>query len=279
MNSVLGVSSSDELPNQLSGDRPLAALERGSLQQALGTYPGSTRDLSGAEPALELLDMKTDPIGALGSYLVQRQRQDLPDTAHRAPFAQPDQPVELPGGGRSRWRGGRGAALPSDARLSGVARHQGRGAGDARRLPRRLRLRTARRGRPRAALLRGSIGGGTASIARRADRPVGAHQSVPRAARVRRAGAAGAARRASLHRRPELLVVLSLGRVPHKEPRRIPVGAAVGIAGTLASGNVDWLKYGAGKVVVYPELGRDAERARPRHAGGGRRTGRRRTAH
>ena len=53
---------------------------------------------------------------------------------------------------------------------------------------------------------------------------------------------------------PELLVVLSLGRVPHKEPRRIPVGAAVGIAGTLASGNVDWLKYGAGKVVVYPEL-------------------------
>ena len=48
--------------------------------------------------------------------------------------------------------------------------------------------------------------------------------------------------------------MLSLGRVPHKEPSRIPVGAAVGIAGTLASGNVDWLKYGAGKVVVYPEL-------------------------
>src|SRR5206468_3169141 len=69
MNAVLGVSSSDELPNQLSGDRPLAALERGSLQQALGTYPASTRDFSGAEPVLELLDMKTDPIGALGSYL------------------------------------------------------------------------------------------------------------------------------------------------------------------------------------------------------------------
>ena len=52
----------------------------------------------------------------------------------------------------------------------------------------------------------------------------------------------------------ELLVVLSLARVPHKEPRRIPVGAAVGIAGSALSGNINWLKYGAAKVVVYPEL-------------------------
>src|SRR6185295_17350494 len=52
----------------------------------------------------------------------------------------------------------------------------------------------------------------------------------------------------------ELLVVLNVGRVPHKQPSRIPVGLAVSLAGTWASGNVDWLKYGAGKVVVYPEL-------------------------
>src|SRR6202795_2139963 len=32
----------------------------------------------------------------------------------------------------------------------------------------------------------------------------------------------------------ELLVVLSVGRVPHKEARRIPIGAAVSIAGTFA---------------------------------------------
>jgi hypothetical protein len=61
---------------------------------------------------------------------------------------------------------------------------------------------------------------------------------------------------ASASARPaaELLVVLSLGRVPHKEPKRIPVGAAVGLAGVYATGDVDWLKYGATKVVAYPEL-------------------------
>ena len=52
----------------------------------------------------------------------------------------------------------------------------------------------------------------------------------------------------------ELLVVLSVGRVPHKVPERIPVGLAVGIAGSLLSNDIDWLKYGAGKVVVYPQL-------------------------
>jgi len=52
----------------------------------------------------------------------------------------------------------------------------------------------------------------------------------------------------------ELLIVLNLGRVPHREPRRIPVGAAIGIAGTVFSGNADVLKYSATKVVVYPEL-------------------------
>src|SRR4030095_1725996 len=52
----------------------------------------------------------------------------------------------------------------------------------------------------------------------------------------------------------ELLIMLSVGRVPHKEARRIPVGAAIGIAGTVFTGNADVLKYSATKVVVYPEL-------------------------
>src|SRR5579862_8953321 len=34
LNKVLGVASTDELPQTWSGDRPLAALERGTLQQA-----------------------------------------------------------------------------------------------------------------------------------------------------------------------------------------------------------------------------------------------------
>jgi hypothetical protein len=52
----------------------------------------------------------------------------------------------------------------------------------------------------------------------------------------------------------EILTVVALGRVPFKVPRRIPVGAAVGMAGAYVTGNIDVLRYSAMKVVVYPEL-------------------------
>jgi hypothetical protein len=52
----------------------------------------------------------------------------------------------------------------------------------------------------------------------------------------------------------DLLIVLIVGRVPHREPQRMPIGAAIGIAGTLFTGDLDVLKYSAAKVIVYPEL-------------------------
>jgi hypothetical protein len=52
----------------------------------------------------------------------------------------------------------------------------------------------------------------------------------------------------------EILTVLAVGRVPYKVPTRIPVGAAVGIAGALITDDAEWLAYSALKVVIYPEL-------------------------
>ena len=190
VNAVLGVASTDELPNQWTGDRPLAALERGSLQQALGSYPGSTRDLSGAEPALELLDMKTDPVGELGSYLYS----DSVKTYRTPPSERLSlNPINL----LNYLAVGDLDGAAVEARRFQVMRDYlasrditGRGTGDARNLSRRLRLRAARRGRPRLALLRGSAGGRPPRIARRPDRPTGALQSVPRTAPGRSAGAA-----------------------------------------------------------------------------------------
>jgi hypothetical protein len=52
----------------------------------------------------------------------------------------------------------------------------------------------------------------------------------------------------------ELLVIAKVGRVPYKEPRRIPIGAAIGIAGTFVTGDPRFLEYGLFKVVTYPEL-------------------------
>ena len=51
-----------------------------------------------------------------------------------------------------------------------------------------------------------------------------------------------------------LLVAVNIGRVPHKVPERMPIGAAIGIAGSYISGNPAVLGYSAFKVVVYPEL-------------------------
>jgi len=52
----------------------------------------------------------------------------------------------------------------------------------------------------------------------------------------------------------EILTVVALGRVPFKVPRRVPIGAALGMAGAYVTGNIDVLRYSAFKVVIYPEL-------------------------
>lgn len=52
----------------------------------------------------------------------------------------------------------------------------------------------------------------------------------------------------------EILVIIKTGRVPYKIPRRIPIGAAIGIAGVYATGNTAILERSAFKVVVFPDL-------------------------
>lgn len=52
----------------------------------------------------------------------------------------------------------------------------------------------------------------------------------------------------------EILVVAKVGRVPYKIPKRIPIGAAIGIAGAFVTGDTTLLEYGMFKVVTYPEL-------------------------
>jgi hypothetical protein len=48
--------------------------------------------------------------------------------------------------------------------------------------------------------------------------------------------------------------VVSLGRVPYTIPERMPVGAAIGIAGAFITGDPAVLGYSVFKVVSYPEM-------------------------
>jgi hypothetical protein len=60
----------------------------------------------------------------------------------------------------------------------------------------------------------------------------------------------------------EIITVLSLGRVPRKVPERMPIGAAIGLAGTFITGNPEVLARSVFKVVVYPELVESGSRIR-----------------
>lgn len=52
----------------------------------------------------------------------------------------------------------------------------------------------------------------------------------------------------------ELLIVMSIGRVPYKIPERMPLGLAIGLAATWITGNTAILERSALKFVIYPEL-------------------------
>jgi hypothetical protein len=76
LNDILGVGSTDELPDRWGSERPLAVLERGSLLQALEDYVASSRDLSAGETELELLDFNHDTAGQIGKYVYSDSSQD-----------------------------------------------------------------------------------------------------------------------------------------------------------------------------------------------------------
>jgi len=253
MNQILGVDAADELPDRWGGDKPLAALERATLQQALTTYDSSARDLSAAEQQLELLDLSTDPIGTLGSYLYSDSvktyrtppterlalnainllnylaRNDLDGAAVEARRFQVMRDY------LASVRIEADAPATLGAYLAGFV-FEHRGEGD-----RALRYYEE-------ALSRGPLGTLDDPIRRLARH--NPYRGPNLGAVLARQGRAGSDPGAA----SEVLVVVSLGRVPQREPRRIPIGAAVGLAGIYATGNVDWLKYGATKVVVYPDL-------------------------
>jgi tetratricopeptide (TPR) repeat protein len=252
LNGMLGVASIEESPDSWEGNRPLATLERAVLLQAEGEFALSARDLSGAETELELLDIGTDVAGEIGKYVYSDSSDDY--------VASPIERLALNGLNLANYLALGdldGAAVEArrytnmrdylesvnleaagsfGAYLAGFT-FERLGEGD-----RALRYYEE-------ALEAGSLDSLVKPIARLAS----IHPY--RGPRVRAAlDAAGAPNGLRGDRPTEILTVFALGRVPHKEPKRIPVGAAVGIAGTWISGNADVLEYSILKVVVYPEL-------------------------
>lgn len=255
---VLGVDSPDELPDHWGPDRPLAVLERGSLQQAVGNFQGSVRDLAAGETELELLDYKTDTAGQIGKYVFSDSAQDYetPPTERLALnavnmlnyLAIGDFPGAAVEARRFTVMRDYLASVGLDrhasfgAYLAGLA-FERLGEGD-----RALRYyEEAMEGgvlptlaEPVSRLARANPYRGPRIRELLAEAPSGAQAGVP----------------------SEIVTVLSLGRVPYKVPERMPIGAAIGIAGTYITGNPEVLARSVFKVVVYPDLKESGSLAR-----------------
>jgi tetratricopeptide (TPR) repeat protein len=260
VNDVLGVRSVEELPAKWKGDRALAVLERAVLLQAQGEFALSARDLSGGETELELLDLKTDTAGQIGKYVYSDSSQDYEASPTERLFLNALNMANYLALGKLE-----GAAVEArrftnmraylssinlektgtfGAYLAGfVFEHLGEG-------DRALRYYEE-------ALEAGRLDSLAAPVARLARR--NPYRGPRLDALLGRAGVAAAGDESAP---AEVLVVLALGRVPHKVPERIPIGAAVGIAGTFITGNPAILERSLFKVVVYPELAKTDTPAR-----------------
>jgi len=259
LNKILGVESCDQVPDLRTASRSLAVLERAVLLQATGQYRSSARDLSAAEAGLEVLDLTSDPAGTLGKYIYSDSAQ-----TYRTP------PTER-------------VALSALNMLNYLALNDLDGAGvEARRLTvSRNYLESLDKAGP------GAFGSYLAAfVFERLGEPdralryyeealdAGDLQSLrePILRLSQRADYRGSRLSSYLDKPPtvpiepseerppgiaadgEILLVLGLGRVPCKVPQRIPVGAALGIAGANVTGDPAVLTRLALKVLVYPEL-------------------------
>lgn len=249
LNAVLGVDSVDELPDSWGSERPLAVLERAVLLQALEDYAGSGRDLSAGEAELELLDYKTDVVGTVGSYIYS-------DSVGDYRFL-PTERLALSGVNmmnylaRGDWNG-----ASVEARRFTVSREYLESVG---------LNRQGRFGSYLAGLAFERLGEGDRAL-RYYEEAMAAGALPTLKEPVRRLAGANPYRGPRIReligesptpfvRTPsEIVTVLSLGRVPRKVPERMPLGAAIGIAGIFITGDADILARSVFKVVVYPEL-------------------------
>jgi len=252
IDSALGVSSPDALPTSWKGDYALAVLERSIFLQANEAFADSSLGLSAAEQELELLDLKSDPIGEIGSYVYSDSARTYktPPSERLAVnainllnyLARGDLDGAAVEARRFQVMREYLASLEIEADgpatigtyLAGFV-FEHRGEGD-----RALRYYDE-------ALNGGPLDSLAAPVHRlaRTNQYRGRNLDAFLARDVGDERAAGGG---------EILVVINAGRVPHKVPERIPVGAAIGIAGSILTGDIDPLRYGAGKVVVYPAL-------------------------
>ncbi len=263
LNDILDVPGPEQLPDEWKASKPLIVLERAMLLQAQGQYKWSARDMSAAEAELEFLDLKQDTAGSIGKYIYS-------DSA-RTYKAQPAERLALNALNMLNYLAMndlQGASV--EARRFTIARQYMESSleNSKKRSHGAFGSYIAgfvfeKSGEPGRALryYAETLGAGDLKALRE---PVlrlsaqGHYMGQELKAYLRKLEESGSdvknSRAAGDDPNGEILIVLGLGRVPYKTPKRMAVGAAVAYAGLWVTGDADILTRSIFKFVVYPEL-------------------------
>ncbi len=247
-----------ELPQRWKRNTGLVVLERGTVLHAQGQWQASARDMEAAERELELLDISKDGLGKIGRYIYSDS-----SAKYKTP---PTERLALNALNMLNYlaRGDLGGARVEAKRFTTMREYLKQSDPDRAQLAfgsylaaftfDRLGEYDAAARHYDDALQVRELAGLRGPLAR-----LGTHTSyrTPRLAPYM--DLAGLQDNATPTPGPtgvpsEILVVVNTGRVPYKEPRRIPIGAAIGVAGAYFTGDTTLLEHSAMKVVVYPEL-------------------------
>jgi hypothetical protein len=258
LNGLLGVEDYEHVPDKWTAERPLVALERAVLLQSIGQYKYSARDLSAAETELDFLDLSADTLGKIGEYIYSDSAEK-----YKAP------PTER-------------LAINAFNMLNYLAMGDLEGASvEARRFTvTRDYLQSLDR------TSHGAFGSYLAGFVfeklNEPDRALRYYEEALEAGdlqacrepilrlsklsdyrgpklteylgRLGPAAWAEVSSQATSEADGEVLIVLGLGRVSYKVPKRIPVGAAMGYAGVSVTADPELLSHLVLKVLVYPEM-------------------------
>jgi uncharacterized protein len=230
INSILGVGSRAEIPEHWDSEKSLGVLERASVLQAQGAWRESARDLTAAEGELEMIDFNVDTVGTIGTYIYSDSAGE-----YRTP---PLERVAL--------------NVFNMANYLALADLEGAAVEARRYQVMRDYLENMGIDHP-PGTIGAYLAGFTFERLGEADRALRYYQDAQTTVKLRSL-ADPIARKGKVPKSGEVLVVVGAGRTPIKVPKRIPVGAAIGIAGSAISGDLRVLQHSVFKVVVYPEL-------------------------
>ena len=249
---IIGVNAPDKMPTRFKSETALAVLERATLKQAIDDFGSSATDFEAADKNLELLDIANDTVGEIGKYMFSDS-----STKYRS---SPVEKISLNSFNMMNYLAqGNLSGSRVEARRFTVMQnylndtdpqkpHAAFGSYLAGFTMERLgEYGSAMRYYDEALQIRNfnSLRGPVARLATLTNY---------RGKAIKKFLAENPTKPSASKKEADLLVVVSIGRVPHKEPKRMPIGAAIGIAGTWISGDPAVLGYTVTKVVVYPEL-------------------------